>query len=135
MYRTQGHLAWIYTLEDRPFSLHTHYLADYKDKSLAYYKGACGQDHYTELMSAIQAYSSPSSTHNRRAGKLTFQELSPTAISKILGGLMEIGIHGVKPEDLAKLIPPDGMEPALVIMVDVQAYFQGIIFIPRHIFP
>jgi hypothetical protein len=38
MYSTQERVAWILALEDRPFSLNTHYLADYKTKFLAYYK-------------------------------------------------------------------------------------------------
>ncbi|KAF8957357.1 P-loop containing nucleoside triphosphate hydrolase protein [Flammula alnicola] len=47
-----------------------------------------------------------------------------TGFTKVLGGLAEIGMTGVKPEDLQKLLPPDRMEPALVIMADVRAYFQ-----------
>ena len=43
----------------------------------------------------------------------------------MLAGLVEIGFVGVKPETLTKLIEPDGMEPALAIMADVRAYFQG----------
>jgi hypothetical protein len=126
MYRTQERLTWILALEDRPFSLNTHYLADYKDKFLAYYRGAREQDRNPRLMSAIQAYSPPIPTTGLRiAGH---PEPSPVGIAKILAGLVEIGIIGVKPEDLPKVIPPDGMEPALVIMADVRAYFQGTVF-------
>ncbi|KAF8152891.1 P-loop containing nucleoside triphosphate hydrolase protein [Pholiota molesta] len=46
------------------------------------------------------------------------------ALSKVLSGLAELGLTGVKAEDLPKLLPPDPMEPALVIMADVRAYFQ-----------
>jgi hypothetical protein len=77
-------------------------------------------------MSAIRAYSPPIPTTGLRT--IGHPEPSPTGIAKVLAGLVEIGIIGVKPEDLAKLIPPDGMEPALVIMADVRAYFQGTVF-------
>ena len=45
-------------------------------------------------------------------------------MTKVIAGLAEMRIH-VKPAELAQLIPVDGMEPALVIMADVRAYFQG----------
>jgi hypothetical protein len=125
MYRTQERLTWILALEDRPFSLNTHYLADYRDKFLAYYRGAREQDRNPGLMSAIRAYSPPIPTGLRTSGH---PEPSPVGIAKILAGLVEIGIIGVKPEDLPKVIPLDGMEPALVIMADVRAYFQGTYF-------
>lgn len=126
MNSTQERVTWILALEDRPFSLNTHYLADYKAKFLAYYKGAREKDRNATLMSAIQTYSPPApSGVFRGSNRTSYSEPSaPTGIAKVLAGLVEIGIHGVRPEDLSKLIPPDGMEPALVIMADVRAYFQ-----------
>ena len=50
-------------------------------------------------------------------------------IAKILAGLSEIGMSGIKPEDLPRLFPSDSMEPALMIMADVRAYFQGNCFV------
>jgi hypothetical protein len=120
MERAEERIAWLLALEDRPFSLNTHYLADYQDKFLAYYKGARERDRNAELTSAIQSYT-PSASN-------TFGASSPSGIAKVLTGLVEIGMHNVKPEDLAKLIPPDAMEPALRIMADVRAYFQGMSF-------
>jgi hypothetical protein len=128
MYSTQERVTWILALEDRPFSLNTHYLADYKSKFLAYYKGAREQDRNKDLMSAIQSYSPPLAVPLRRPG---YADPSLIGIAKVLAGLVEIGIHGVKPEDLAKLIPPDGMEPAMNIMADVRAYFQGTFLLLR----
>ena len=40
-------------------------------------------------------------------------------MTKVIAGLAEMGIH-VKPAELAKLNPVDGMESALVIMADVR---------------
>lgn len=51
--------------------------------------------------------------------------VQPNGIAKILSGLAEVGISGVKPEDIPKLLPPDTMEPAMTIMAEVRAYFQG----------
>lgn len=100
--------------------MNTHYLADYKDKFLAYYKGARQRDQNPTLMTAIRDYTSQSST-----GRDWNQSNSPTGITKALAGLVEAGFHGVTPEDLPKVMPPDIMEPALIIMADVRAYFQG----------
>lgn len=49
----------------------------------------------------------------------------PTGVGKVLAGLREMGLTQVKAEDIPKLLPPDMMEPALHIMSDVRAYFQG----------
>jgi len=45
-----------------------------------------------------------------------------------MSGLAEIGLIGVQARDLAKLFKIDDMEPALEIMADVRAYFQGASF-------
>jgi hypothetical protein len=45
--------------------------------------------------------------------------------SDVLSNLVKLGFTGLKAEDLAKLLAPDEMEPALNIMADVRAYFQG----------
>ncbi|RDB20697.1 Interferon-induced GTP-binding protein Mx [Hypsizygus marmoreus] len=118
MERTEERIQWLLDLEDRPFSLNTHYLTDYRDKFLAYYKGAREKDRNAVLAKAISAYSTSART--------TFGESSPqpTGMAKVLAGLVEIGVVGTKPADIAKVLPADEMEPALKIMADVRAYFQ-----------
>ena len=37
----------------------------------------------------------------------------PTGIAKVISSLAEIGMGGIRAEDLAKLFAPDKMEPAL----------------------
>ena len=59
-----------------------------------------------------------------RQAELT-EPTEPTGVRKVLAGLREMGLTQVKAEDIAKLLPPDKMEPALHIMSDVRAYFQG----------
>ena len=112
-------ISWLIALEDRPYSLNTHYYADYRSKFLAHYKGSRESDEYSDLMKTIRTSSAQISRN------LPYPSSNPTGVAKALAGLAEMGMSGVKPEDLSKLFPPDKMEPALMIMADVRAYFQG----------
>ncbi|KAF8181827.1 P-loop containing nucleoside triphosphate hydrolase protein [Pholiota molesta] len=177
--RTEERVKWILRLEDVPFSLNTHYLADYKAKFLAYYKGArekqlqadiakgargtsvtasvpsassqaavqpslqttTGPFQWTstsfpsarslpknpfDFLKAPDTTASPSKPNTSTTGAAPMgQAQAHPALSKVLSGLAEMGMTGVKAEDLPKLLPPDRMEPALIIMADVRAYFQG----------
>ena len=67
-------------------------------------------------MSRLEKYSS------RSASKSEFGR----STAKVLAGLAEMGMQGVKPADLPKLLPSDPLEPALSIMATVRAYFQGM---------
>ncbi|KAF8199727.1 P-loop containing nucleoside triphosphate hydrolase protein [Pholiota molesta] len=116
--QAEERIKWLLELEDSPFSMNTHYLADYKAKFLAHYKGARDQDYSTEWANAIQKYENKP---DAASGRKVIAEA--TGIAKILSGFAEMGVI-VKPEDLAKVLPPDPMEPVLVIMADVRAYFQ-----------
>jgi GTP-binding protein EngB required for normal cell division len=111
----QQKIAWLISLEQKPFTLNTHYLADYKHKFASFYKGHREKESGPSLMAAIN--------RSPVLGPVdVFDE--PHGISKIMQGLAEVGIHGVKPADLPKILPPDAFEPALDIMADVRAYFQ-----------
>jgi len=114
--KAEERIDWLLELEKTPFSLNTHYLSDYRAKFLAHYKGARGR-YENDLTKFIKNYKESST------GTSLYTE--PTGIAKVLSGLAEIGIVGIKAEDLPKLLPPDPMEPALGIMADVRAYFQG----------
>lgn len=114
--RAEERVDWLLSLEDLPFSLNTHYLADYKAKFMAHYRSARDKDGgNTPLSSYIDQY--------KHDSKLPSSQT--TGIAKVLSGLAEVGVTGVKPADLVKLLMPDHLEPALVIMADVRAYFQG----------
>lgn len=120
--RAEERIEWLLKLEDRPFSLNTHYLADYKDKFYSYYKGARERDEKSDLVKLINNYCSSSNTVESAP---SFGKQAPTGLAKVLTGLAEMGLAGIKPEDIPKLLPPDRMEPAIHIMSDVRAYFQG----------
>ena len=116
--RAEERVSWLLALEDRPFTMNNHHLSDYRSKFLAHYKGARESCQQPDLMKMIQA---------ARPVALGY---SPTGVAKVIASLAEIGMSGVRADDLAKLLPPDKMEPALEIMAGVRAYFQGKYFIP-----
>lgn len=99
-------IAWLLELEDVPFSLNTHYLSDYKDKFMAYYKGE------------RQRYSGSGVV-------ATLTEDNNERVRDALAALAAIGLTGIDRTDLQKLLPTDQMDHALNIMADVRAYFQG----------
>ncbi len=116
--RTEEKVDWLYSLEDLPFTLNTHYLADYNAKFFAYYKGARQRASSGDVISKLQGLQSGVGT--------TSVQYTTTNITNAISALAAIGIEGVKANDLAKLLPPDQMEPALSIMAEVRAYFQGM---------
>lgn len=116
-------VSWLLALEDRPFTMNNHYLSDYRNKFLAHYRGARELHHQPDVMRTIQSFSS-----TQAARAYQYNNGQPTGVAKVIASLAEMGMGGVKAEDLAKLFPPDKMEPALEIMADVRAYFQGMFF-------
>ena len=47
------------------------------------------------------------------------------ALNNVIANLNTIGIHGILAKDLSRLLPDDDTDPALNIMAEVRAYFQG----------
>ncbi|PPQ80108.1 LOW QUALITY PROTEIN: hypothetical protein CVT25_001476 [Psilocybe cyanescens] len=120
--RVEKRIVWLMKLEDLPFSLNTHYLADYRAKFLSHYKSVREKYEEPDVMNAIHEYKVPLTAFSSASKNLPIAQ--PTGIAKALAGLAEAGLAGVQAHDLAKLLPPDPMEPALNIMADVRAYFQ-----------
>jgi hypothetical protein len=50
------------------------------------------------------------------------------AMNDAVSALTKMGLEGADVSLLANLIPPDPMDPAIGIMADVRAYFQGSYF-------
>jgi hypothetical protein len=118
--RTKEKINWLMDVERRAFTLNTHYYSDYKDKFLSYYR-ACREmdgDSTSQLVRDLHSYLPPATS---KQPSTDFQD----GMARVLSGLPQVGISGVKAVDLAKLLPPDPMEPALNIMAGVRAYFQG----------
>ncbi|KAJ2922809.1 hypothetical protein H1R20_g14301, partial [Candolleomyces eurysporus] len=129
--RAEDRIEWLLDLEDIPFTLNHHYLSDYKEKFLAYYKAAREEATRNNIATQIKAFEQrsiePSSAFVASPTKARYgssQAAEPTGVAKVLTGLAEMGITGMKPEDVYKILPLDTMAPAINIMADVRAYFQ-----------
>ena len=114
-------VEWLLDVEKQPLTLNSHYYADYRDKFLSYYRGCRRTDHDGTLMSKLEDYK----PYQKSKTVVTLPTEFQLSTAKVLSGLAELGIHGIKPTDLPKLLPSDPMEPALHIMASVRAYFQG----------
>jgi hypothetical protein len=111
--KAEERINWLIDLEMSPFSLSTQYLSNYRSKFLAHYKSAREKYETPDLIKLLKNYDPNTSP------------LALSGIAKALAALSEIGLTGIKAEDLPNLLPPDRMAPALGIMADVRAYFQG----------
>ncbi|KAG5220009.1 P-loop containing nucleoside triphosphate hydrolase protein [Salix suchowensis] len=98
-----------------------------RDKFLSFYKAVRQSQRNPELLASINDHltNPPKAAVYNRNGHIVTDAVQPNGIAKILSGLAEVGISGVKPEDIPKLLPSDTMEPAITIMAEVRAYFQG----------
>ena len=97
---------------------------------MAYYKAAREEYEKSDLIKHIDNYNSSASSSNGGRSYSTASGTQLTGIAKVLSGLSEIGLSGIKADDLGNLLPPDRMAPALEIMAEVRAYFQGeIVFL------
>ncbi|EGO00516.1 hypothetical protein SERLA73DRAFT_71538 [Serpula lacrymans var. lacrymans S7.3] len=112
--KTRQHIEWLLEVEKSPNTLNVHYYSDYKDKFLSFYKGRRNDQSHGNTLENLRSFRSV------QGFPTTFE----SAVNKAISGLSDMGISGINPADLAKLLPVDPMEPALVIMAGVRAYFQ-----------
>ncbi|KAG8853984.1 hypothetical protein FRB96_007847 [Tulasnella sp. 330] len=117
--RFQGTLNKIKNLcanELTPYTLNDHYFFSNRSQFLGQYKNVYRQSRgHKALLTSLQTHNSPANAaHDQR-----WQE-----INDVMGGLARLGIPGLKPTDLAKLLPEDEMTPGLEIMAEVRAYFK-----------
>ncbi|KAF6746773.1 P-loop containing nucleoside triphosphate hydrolase protein [Ephemerocybe angulata] len=131
--RAENRIRWFIQVEGLPFTLNQHYLSDYKDKFLSYYKAAREEELRGNVHEQINSFKRSKRVSRRKgtssSGSLfavssDAESTTPPGISKVLLGLSEMGIAGTEPEDIYKILPPDEMTPAINIMADVRAYFQ-----------
>ena len=94
--------------EKEPFTMNEHYFMDYRSKFLGYYKDA-------RLRAKSQFIRN---LENRDDGNMM------EAMSEALCSLSRMGLEA-NASSLAKVLPADPMDPAIEIMADVRAYFQG----------
>lgn len=101
--RTEEKIKECIALErEEPMTTNEHYLADYKRTFMARYK--------TERHQGPQEPSRSSSSK---------------VMASVLQQLRELGYHVNNELDLSRLLPPDPMDPAIDIMAECRAYYQG----------
>lgn len=88
--------------------MNEHLYMEYRSNFFAHYKGA----RLREKSNFIK---------NLESGDRGMKE----ALKETLTGLTKLELETVNLSSFAKLLPPDPMEPAIDIMADVRAYFQG----------
>ena len=103
------HIDCLLKDENEPFTMNDLYYAEYRSKFLTHYK------------------------RNRlRSKNMVIRNLednnSPNmnaAVNEAISSLAKLGFRSIDVSSLVALLPPDPMEPAIGIMADVRAYFQG----------
>lgn len=105
-------INWLMKIQHEPFTLNDHYLADYAEKFRTYYR---------RVRKDSKTNNNNLGAERRDSDKSPDEEQTTEALS----ALAKLGYHGLKGEDLAKLLEQDDMEPALDIMATVRGYFQG----------
>lgn len=111
---TLDQLQLFLALEKRPKTLSEPYYSDYREKFISHYKSCrpkADQPRET-FASKVQSYMDPQSDMSKY-------------MNRVLNGLTDIGLPGMTPNDLAKLLPADPHDTAIDIMAGVRAYFQG----------
>ncbi|KAI0042655.1 hypothetical protein FA95DRAFT_1610025 [Auriscalpium vulgare] len=106
---TVRRIDFVLQSEREPFTRNVHYFMDYRAKFLAFYKGNRQENGFVKNL-----------TESEQGGN----EGLAASLGKAISGLAELGLHGVQPDSLTRLLPSDPMEAAVEIMADVRAYFQ-----------
>jgi hypothetical protein len=107
-------LDWLLELEGSPFTLNTHYFAEYKDKFMEYYRGLANSSENSDLASALVTGSLEAAGEAVRKG-----------IPEALAALAKAGLRELATRDLAKLLVRNSDERALEVMAEVHAYYEG----------
>jgi hypothetical protein len=103
------HIGALLEDEHEPFTMNEHYFRDYRSKFFTYYKG-------TRLRAKSNFIRNLDSSDDEDITK---------AMNDALSSLAKLGLQELNAPALANLLPLDPMEPAIGIMADVRAYFQG----------
>ncbi|KAG9102361.1 hypothetical protein FS749_004147 [Ceratobasidium sp. UAMH 11750] len=128
---TNQELKFLLKMESLPFTLNSHYYLDYREKFLAHYKYYQGEQNELVCKLREPPPSTSTSTQNQRSSGMGFaatlanQPETVDYVEEALKNLRLAGLHGLKREDMVKLLPPDfSQETALEIMASVRAYYQ-----------
>ncbi len=103
------HIGFLLEEEKEPFTMSARYYSKYRSEFLGHYKTA-------RLRSKSSVIKNLEDNNNPNM---------KVAINEAISALAKIGLRSIDASSLAALLPPDPMEPAIGIMADVRAYFQG----------
>jgi hypothetical protein len=103
------HIGSLLEEEQEPFTMNEHYFMEYRSKFLAYYREA-------RLKAKSQFIRN---LENRDDGDMM------AAMRDAISSLTRMGLEAADASLLANLLPSDPTDPAIGIMAEVRAYFQG----------
>ena len=103
------HIDCLLKDENEPFTMNDRYYAEYRSKFLSHYK----RERLRSKNSVIQSLEDNNSP------------VFKAAVNEAMSSLARLGFRSIDASSLVALLPPDPMEPAIGIMADVRAYFQG----------
>ncbi|KAG8697349.1 hypothetical protein FRC09_007916 [Ceratobasidium sp. 395] len=120
---TNQELKFLLKMESLPFTLNSHYYLDYREKFLAHYKFYQGEQN--EQIRRLRKPPSNSAYREQNTYYTVQHEQPVDHVEEALKNLRLAGLHGLKREDMVKLLPADfSQEAALEIMASVRAYYQ-----------
>lgn len=103
------HIDSLLEEEKEPFTMNEHYFSDYRSKFLTFYRDA-RRSAKSQFIRNLE---------NRDDGDMM------AAMSEAVTSLTRMGLEQANASILANVLPSDPMDPAIEIMADVRAYFQG----------
>ena len=118
-------ISWLMKIESDPFTLNNHYMWDYKEKFLTYYRRV-RQDARTKcgvFSEGNEPEYEDSFSVRLNTGLVNRKKSVP---AEALSLLVRLGYQVKTQQDLDRLLRQDTMEPALAVMSSARAYFQGM---------
>lgn len=105
-------------LEKAPHTDNRHYFSQYKEKFFGYYRQLWSQYSGKQVLKELNMQ-----PYNPRS-KSTASPEAKAGVEQTLKGLTRLGLTGIEPADLTRIIPEGPQDRSLEVMARVQAYFQ-----------
>ncbi|KIO31584.1 hypothetical protein M407DRAFT_67645 [Tulasnella calospora MUT 4182] len=119
---TKGKIDGLVRGECEPYTQNDEYFLAYKTRLLTRYKIIHQElQGKTNLVTALKAYNPNNSSSTGNSSQWTY-------LNNAISNLSSFGIQ-IKAEDFVMLLPQHDLTPALDIMAEVRAYFQGELYL------
>lgn len=102
--------------------MNDHQYLVYEQNFLSYFRGWRSENGDVPWVKQAKAYPAANSANG---GARPDVDVTDQHIMQIIRGFASLGVHGIMPADLPKVLPPEPYEVPLSIMASVCAYFQG----------